>query len=613
MKIRTLQIAASVALAAALYALPAPAGAHTGAGAPLAVPAPSTSFGPASCPGASINPTHVVTGQFDSSLQGSFVDIPFDVPAGTTAVRVKYCYDPPLGPFTKHTLDLGLYEPRADRSKPWGPHEFRGWGGSSHPDVIVSPEGFSTEAQYKLNPKGNVPGKTTRGFLPGPIPAGQWAVELGVAAVITPDLGDLDGKVGWRVEVELSNDPTYADEPYRPAPYDSTPARSTPGWYAGDFHVHAEHSALGDATMTDTFDFAFRPQAEGGAGLDFITLDDYVAGSAWGEIGRYQPSYAGHLIARGDEVITYHGHTNNQVSARYVDYRTGPIYERADDGTLTLVRGPRPPRELFDEVHAAGGFTQINHPTIFPSSVPFFAQLCRGCPWDYSDAETDWSKVDAVEISTGPPPPLNTFTANAIALWEHGLDTGNKIAAVGSSDSHRAGQAAGGLTPQAPIGTATTVVRADELSEQGIARAVKAGHTYVKLPGNSAPDLRFTALPAVTKKKRAPAIFGDTLHAGGAGFVARVIGGISRTLPSNGPVTLEVFKDGAPWRTVPVTSDDFSYPFTTSGHGRYRLQVQQGPFLQDVSSPIYFEPLPTRPGKGCGDQNHAHEGSAGCK
>src|SRR5262245_7602987 len=208
-------------------------------------------------------------------------------------------------------------------------------------------------------------------------------------------------------------------------------------------------SALGDATMTDTFDFAFRPIAEGGAGLDFITLDDYVGGSAWGEIGRYQPSYAGHLIARGDEVITYHGHTNNQVSAKYVDYRTGPIYERADDGRLTLVRGPRPPRELFDDVHAAGGFTQLNHPTIFPSSVPFFAQLCRGCPWDYSDAETDWSKVDAVEISTGPPPPLNTFTANAIALWEHGLDLGYKIAAVGSSDSHHAGQAAGGLTPQA--------------------------------------------------------------------------------------------------------------------------------------------------------------------
>jgi hypothetical protein len=595
---------------AALVIVPGQAAAHTGSGFELAAPAPSTSFGPASCPGAPITPTYVITGQFDASLQGSFVDLPIDVPAATTAVRVKYCYDPPLGPFTKHTLDLGLYEPRADASKPWRAHEFRGWGGSSHPDVIVSPEGFSTESEYRLDPRGNVPGKTTRGFLPGPIPPGQWAVELGVAAVITQELGDADGKVGWRVEVELSNDPANADEPYQPVTYDTRPAKPEPGWYAGDFHVHAEHSALGDATMTDSFDYAFRPPEAGGAGLDFITLDDYVAGSDWGEIGRYQPSYPGKLIARGDEVITYRGHTNNQVSGKYVDYRTGPIYERSGDGALRLVRGPRPARELFDEVHAAGGFTQINHPTIFPSSIAFFAQLCRGCPWDYSDAETGYSKVDAIEISTGPPPPLNTFTANAIALWEHALDLGYKIAAVGSSDSHRAGQAAGGLTPQAPIGTATTIVRADELSESGIERAIKAGHTYVKLPGNSGPDVRFTA---TTPRRRAPAIFGDTVRGNEAAFVARVIGGISRTLPSNGPVELQIVKDGVPIESATVTSDDFSLPFSATDHGRYRLQVQQGSALEVVSSPIYFEPLPPRPGKGCGDRNHAHDRAAGCR
>jgi hypothetical protein len=598
-------------LGAALCLIPARAGAHTGIGAGVAAPSPSTSFGPASCPGAPIAPTRVITGQFDAALQGSFVDLPFEVPAGTTAVRVKYCYDPPLGPFTKHTLDLGLYEPRNDPATPWGTREFRGWGGSSHPDVIVSPEGFSTEAEYRTNPRGNVPGKTTRGFLPGPIRAGEWAVELGVAAVIGQDLGDVDGKVGWRVEIELSEDPANADEPYEPAAYDTRPAKPTPGWYAGDFHVHAEHSALGDATMTDAFNFAFSPPEAGGAGLDFLTLDDYVAGSSWGEIGRYQPAHPGKLIARGDEVITYRGHTNNQVSGRYVDYRTGPIYERRDDGGLNLVRGPRPPRELFDDVHAAGGFTQINHPTIFPSSVAFFAQLCRGCPWDYSDAETDYSKVDAIEISTGPPPPLNTFTANAIALWERALDLGHKIAAVGSSDSHRAGQAAGGLSPQAPIGTATTIVHADELSEAGIRRAVQAGHTYVKLPGNSGPDVRFTA--QAPGRRGATAIFGDTLRANEATFVARVIGGISRTLPANGPVELQIVKDGVPVRSVAVTSDDFSLPFSVTEHGRYRLQVQQGSFLAVVSSPIYFESLPRRPGKGCGDRNHAHERAADCK
>jgi hypothetical protein len=574
-------------LVTALLIVPGSAGAHTGTDIQVSAPAPATSFGPASCPGAPINPARVITGQFDSSLQGSFVDLPFDVPAGTTAVRVKYCYDPPIGPFTRHTLDLGIYQPRSRQSRPWGRREFRGWGGSSHPDVILSPEGFSTEAEYRANPRGNAPGKTTRGFLPGPIPAGQWAVELGVAAVITQDLGDSDGLVGWRVEIELSDDPANADEPYQPAPYDGRPANPNLGWYSGDVHVHAEHSALGDATMTEAFNFAFSPLDAGGAGLDFITLDDYVTGSSWAEIGRYQQTYPGKLIARGDEVITYRGHTNNQVSAKYVDYRTGPIYERREDGSLVQVREPRPPHELFDDVHAAGGFTQINHPTIFPSSTAFFAQLCRGCPWDYSEAETDYSKVDAIEVSTGPPPPLNIFTANAIAFWEHALDLGNKIAAVGVSDSHQAGRAAGGLVPQAPIGTATTVVHADRLSERGIKRAIQKGHTYVKLTGSSGPDVRLTAR---SRGHRPPAIFGDTLRGKSASFTARVIGGISRTLAVNGPVELLIVKDGVAIQHVPVTSDDFTFPFTVTDHGRYRLQLQQGVFLQTISSPIYFEP-----------------------
>ena len=34
--------------------------------------------------------------------------VPFDVPAGTTAVRVKYCFDQPEAPLpnVRHTLDV---------------------------------------------------------------------------------------------------------------------------------------------------------------------------------------------------------------------------------------------------------------------------------------------------------------------------------------------------------------------------------------------------------------------------------------------------------------------------------------------------------------------------
>ena len=156
--------------------------------------------------------------------------MPFDVPQGTTAVRVKYCFDQPeasTGPLQRHTLDMGIYDGR-DVNGFFDASHLRGWGGSSHPDVTVSAEGFRTEAQYKANPKGDVPGRTTRGFRPGAPQPGEWAVELGLAAIQGRSNGDADGKVGWRVEIALSSDPAYADEPYAPAPYDTTPAKKGP-------------------------------------------------------------------------------------------------------------------------------------------------------------------------------------------------------------------------------------------------------------------------------------------------------------------------------------------------------------------------------------------------
>jgi hypothetical protein len=551
-----------------LFAVPA-----TASAAPLQTP----------CTGTPITPDQVITGEFDTSLSKSFVMVPFDVPKGTTAIRVKYCWDRPEGGTLRHTLDLGLYEPLHHGSSVWGPREFRGWGGSSHPDVTVSAEGFSTEEQYRASPRIDPPGKTTRAFLPGPIRAGRWAAELGVAAVIPQSDGDSDGKVGWRVEIDLADDPAFADEPYRPTHYSRAPVSWRPGWYQGDFHVHAEHSALGDATMTDTFDYAFKSVAEGGAGLDFITLSDYVSGSAWGEIGRYQPLHPGKLIIRSAEVITYRGHTNNHGSGHFVDYREGPIYVWQPGGPPQLARGSRDPSELFAEVHMFGGWTQINHPTIFPPVNATAASFCRGCFWEYSDQETDWSQVDAYEVATGPADiggtTQNPFTPTAIAEYERILGLGYKLAAVGSSDSHDAGYGTGAF--DAPIGEARTVVYASDLSERGIRCGVKARHTYVKVAGAGAPDLRFKARPWGPWWWR-DAIVGDVVRAPGATFKARVVGGAGRQLL--------IVKDGATVATVPVTGDDFVYRFKGAAPGRWRIQLMRGQFVDTVSSPIWVEP-----------------------
>ena len=436
----------------------------------------------------------------------------------------------------RHTLDLGLYEPLRGGDTLPGPREFRGWGGSSHPDVTLSAEGFSSEAQYVASPKGHVPGATTRGFRPGTIRPGRWSAELGLAAIAGPALGDADGKVAWRVEVELSSDPAFADAPYRPARYSPAPARRKPGWYTGDLHVHAEHSALGDATMTETFDYAF-----GAAGLDFLTLTDYVTDSAWGEIGRYQSRHRGRLIGRSSEVITYRGHTNNQLSGSYVDYRTGPVYDLRPDGGVTLRRAAQPASRILRGVRRAGGFTQINHPTIFPASNPLFALLCRGCSWEYSGSETGFPLVDAIEVNTGPQrigEAPNPFTATAIDFYERALRAGATAAAVASSDAHHAGDTPGGAT-QSPLGVGATAVYARELSERGVRCAVEAGHTYAKLGGPRGPDLRLRARAPGARRR---AIFGDAVRGRRLALVARAPGASADSV-------LQLVRDGRVIRT----------------------------------------------------------------
>jgi len=342
------------------------------------------------------------------------------------------------------------------------------------------------------------------------------------------------------------------------------------------------------------FDYAFEPISDGGAGLDFITLSDYVTDSAWGEIGRYQGDYPGKLIDRSSEVITYRGHIGNHASERYVDHRTGPVLKRQRDGSLRSLRRSRPASSVFAKIRSAGGFTQINHPTIFPNAIPTFGNLCRGCSWDYSAAETDYAKVDAIEIATGPPglrTPLeigpNPFTLTALDFYEQALSSGHRIAAVGVSDSHLAGRTRDPLT-QAPVGTATTVLHAEELSERGIAEAIRAGHTYVKVFGNAGPDLRFDAKADGSGER---AIMGDRLRAREAGFRARVIGADpALDLFKPGPYVLLVLRNGALHQIVPITARDQTVDFRSSGPGRYQLQLMRGTGVAAISSPIYLQP-----------------------
>jgi hypothetical protein len=520
------------------------------------------------CPGDAITPTLTITGAFPESLLGSYVMLPFDVPEGTTQVRVKYCWEG-----GGNTVDLGLWHAR-DGAAPWSEEQFRGWGGSSHPDVAISPQGFSSEAEYLAAPKGHVPGRTTRGFVPGPLPSGTWAAELGIAFVTS----DGDGHAEFRVEIALSDDPAFAAEPYQPAPYDETPANASPGWYLGDLHVHGEHSALGDATMTEVFEFAFTPRDEGGAGLDFLTLSDYVTPSAWGEIGRYQADHPGKLVIRSTEIITYDGHVNQHGSLRYFDHRIGgPVWELDRvTGALTLLRERRVPAELMAEIEAAGGVAQLNHvETCSPLGDPSCRRTCRGCAWVYTPEDTDVSRVDAVELPAGRLVAWLVYGPFAVDFWEEQLAAGHRLAAVGVSDSHQAGRTDGNAL-RSPIGDSSTMVYAEELSEAGIVAAIRAGHTYAKLYA-AGPDLRFS-------------VTGDD---GGTGILGDAIPDRSGTLHaevSNVPDDLHrlrLYRNGELVDDVAVPATGLEQDWHVATPGLYRIEVRdQISFLHAVSSSI---------------------------
>lgn len=540
-----------------------------------------------------------VQGDVAASRAGGYLQIPFDVPAGTTAIRVRYSYDQPGGGCggSPNTLDMGVYDPRDPGETVFGADESRGWSGSAVKDLAIAQNGFSPEAVYNASNaarKAFVHGYTTRAYRPGAIAAGTWAVELGLAYI---DPSDTDG-IHYHVRVETSTDTDWSNDPYAPSGYSDAPASTSAGWYAGDLHVHGEQEP-GNAPVTQTLNRAFDAPSAGGSGLDFVTLVDHNNQVQHDNLASYQAAHPGKLVIPGTEMTTYEGHFNNQGKAPFVDFRTGailqptgsPPYTTLADGDIGQVRGTVPPSQIFGEIQANGNWTQINHPSIFKSAP----SVCRGCAWSYSDADTDFSRVDAIEVQTGPegipttaPTAPNPFTPDAIAYYEHALDTGAHIAAVGSSDDHQGGGATGPF--DSPVGSATTMVYAKELSEQGITDAVKGDHTYVKLFGNDGPAISLEAdVPG-----EPTAIIGDSVTGPSVKLTATVTG--ASASGRTGSWSLLLLRDGQTVQTWPFSGDGTTQTFEVSDGGRYALEVTRNSgdvdYIEDYSSPVWFTPGP---------------------
>lgn len=419
----------------------------------------------------------------------------------------------------------------------WSPDGFRGWGGGLAEDAVIGID------------------QSSRGYLPGPIAAGTWTVAVGKAK--------LDGDGGhYAIDVTCLDAQSLPVLPKAPfAPVVSAAGRR---WYKGDFHVHSVQS--GDASASFDEIVALARQR----GLDFVNLSDHNTVAQHALQAAYMASHPGLLLLRGAEITTYAGHGNAVGLSDYVDHRIG-YRGRTIGGVL-------------DDVARQGAIFIVNHPKLE------LGTSCIGCAWHHAD--TDWSKVAGLEIITGNwNVSALTFVPQAIAMWDEQLDRGNLIAAIGGSDDHTAGRNEG--PTGSPIGSPTTRVLADDLSEAAIVAAVRHGRTIVQLRGPDDPLLDVTMQTGSGAAAEIGDVVVDVAH---VALAIHVVGGDG--------TFAQVMRDGVELGPpLAISGGDVTVKLDdTPGAGavRYRVELLDASGHRVVVTSHFYVQAIAAPESGCG-------------
>lgn len=274
----------------------------------------------------------------------------------------------------------------------------------------------------------------TPGYHYGPIPPGEWQFAIGLDKI--PESG---------TEVTLNIELDDRSRPVSPQPVRSHSVRKGAGWYRGDLHCHTYHS---DAKGSpETLHAAARQ-----AGLDFLAVADHNTTT---QRRYFHPKSSPDLVfVRGMEITTGLGHANVFGVDEIVDFR---------------MNGPGDAHVLAADVRRRGGILSINHdkPTI---------------PWQY-----EMPAADCMEVWQS-----TWFEWNWVSLerYQQRLAAGLRLSAIGGSDYHQPQE----LQPEGPFVLArpTTVFYLDELSEDQILKAMRAGHGYIT-EDPKGPHLAITA------------------------------------------------------------------------------------------------------------------------
>ena len=414
----------------------------------------------------------VLTGQLTGADHESYKEIPFQVPDGVKRITISVEYDRE----NRTVVDLGLFDP--DR--------FRGWSGGNKASFSIA----ETDA--------------TPSYLPGPLPAGEWNLILGLPNIRT------DSVASYRAEILLESGMLAGTRAFAPEPL-----QAEAGWYRGELHAHSGHSD-GNCTLQSG---ASGPcpvyrvvEAAVERGLDFIAVTEHNAISHHQSLHELQIAFDQTVLMSGREITTFYGHANIFGTTDFIDFR-------ARDGQINPV---------LESAAQKGAFISINHPGL-PSG-----EVCMGCGWV---AETDYSLIDAVEIVNGSVIDSGTgmlkSPLSGIPFWEQLLNAGHRVTAIAGTDNHNADLRSDSGRRTA-IGEVTTVIFADTLAQNDLLDGLRKGRAFIDLEGSAD---RLLELRAVAGNNQA--MMGETIEAPEGSAIDLTVS--SMNTPDS---TIELYRNG---------------------------------------------------------------------
>jgi len=360
----------------------------------------------------------VLRGTFDAAPEKRYTHVPFDVPSGVRTLHISYEYTDRIGSDPR----LG-----GGNTLDIGLFDQRG--------IAPSSPGFrgcsgSNKLAFSVSEMWATPP-----YLAGPIQPGRWHILLGPYKV---------GPRGCEYQIDI----TFSDQPsvgevgpsIISAKRPSLAPAAEPGWLRGDLHCHTLHSD-GDSWPADML-------AEAVArGLDFLGVTDHNGVA-------HHPDYASvtgddlPILLPGVEVTTYGGHWNAWGTSTWYDFRE-PTSEGATRAMQAAAR--------------SGALVSVNHPKPF------------GPPWEYPDA----TGYHAIEVWNGH---WQAANSRALAWWEEHLRAGQRIVALGGSDTHELKPSEAHAWYGGRLGSPTTWAYLDpsaEPSAESVLQALKAGRAFM--------------------------------------------------------------------------------------------------------------------------------------